>query len=154
MLQLKQMLISLLFLSHSALKLVIQALRFYLKLICEYELHISPNTKVNTAKDHGDDYMKVRPPFVHHLLRNRLLDKRWQTTSDFCVIFTMCLCSLKVPMKKKNFYFFLRKTIKKDGGANPAAHSFSQSVSNLFHFTQCSSTYGCQRIFQTPLLKI
>ena len=68
---------------------------------CEYELHISPNTKVNTAKDHGDDYMKVRPPFVHHLLRNRLLGKRWQTTSDFCVIFTMCLCGLKVPMKKK-----------------------------------------------------
>ena len=85
------------------MKLVIQALRFYLKLICEYELHISPNTKVNTAKDHGDDYMKVRPPFVHHLLRNRLLGKRWQTTSDFCVIFTMCLCSLKVPMKKKKF---------------------------------------------------
>ena len=82
MLQLKQML-SLLF-SHSALKLVIQALRFYLKLICEYALHISPNTKVNTAKDHGDDYMKVRPPFVHHLSRNRLLGKRWQTTSDLC----------------------------------------------------------------------
>ena len=53
MLQLKQMLISLL-LSHSALKLVTQALGFYLKIICEYELHIS-NTKVNTAKDHGDD---------------------------------------------------------------------------------------------------
>ena len=95
MLQLKQMLISLFFLSHSDLKLVTQALKFYLKLICEYELHISPNTNINTAKDHGDDYMKVGPPFVHHLLHNPLLGKRWQTTSDFCSIFAMCLiCSL------------------------------------------------------------
>ena len=65
------------FLSNSALKLVIQALRFYLKLICECELHISPKTKVNTAKDHRENYMKVRPPFVHHFCC-----ERWQTTKD------------------------------------------------------------------------
>ena len=29
-------------------------------------------TKVSTAKDHGKNYMKDRPPLVHHLLHNRL----------------------------------------------------------------------------------
>ena len=33
---------------------------------------IVSNTKVSTAKDHGENYMKVRPPLVHHLQRNRL----------------------------------------------------------------------------------
>ena len=56
-----------------ALKLGSQALRSYLKLACEYKLHILPNTEVSTAKDHGKNYMKVRPPMVRHLLRNRLL---------------------------------------------------------------------------------
>ena len=127
MLQLKQMLISLL-LSHSALKLVTQALGFYLKIICEYELHISPNTKVNTAKDHGDDYMKVRPPFVHHILHNPLLGKRWQTASDFCVVFTKCLSSLKVPMKRNLLFFLTKEHKERTCGANPAAHSFLQPV--------------------------
>ena len=30
---------------HTTLKLAIQALRSYLKLTCEYEFHIQPNTK-------------------------------------------------------------------------------------------------------------
>ena len=49
--------------SRTALKLPIRALRSYLKLTCEYELHISSNTKVNAAKDHGENYMKIRRPW-------------------------------------------------------------------------------------------
>ena len=45
-----------------------------MKLACEYELHILPNTKVSAAKGPGEKYMKVRPPLVRHLLRNRLLE--------------------------------------------------------------------------------
>ena len=48
------------------------ALTSYLKLICEYELHSLPNTKVSGAKDHGKNCINVRPPLVRHLLRNRL----------------------------------------------------------------------------------
>ena len=58
---------------HTALKLDAQALRSYLSLICEYELYILPNKKVSTAKDHGKNYIKDRPPLVRHLLRNGLL---------------------------------------------------------------------------------
>ena len=57
--------------NHTSLKLGIQALRSYLKLICEYEFH----TLLNIAKDHGKNYMKVRPPLVSHLLRNRTRSK-------------------------------------------------------------------------------
>ena len=56
-----------------ALILNIQALGSYLRPTYEYELHTLPNTKVGTAKDHGENYMKVRPPLVRHLLPNRLL---------------------------------------------------------------------------------
>ena len=59
--------------NYKALKLDVQALRSYLSLICEYELYILPNEKVSTAKDHGKNYMKDRPPLVRHLLHNRLL---------------------------------------------------------------------------------
>ena len=58
--------------SHTALILGTQSLRSYLKLTCEYEFHILPNTKVSIAKDHGENYKKVRPSLVRHLLRNRL----------------------------------------------------------------------------------
>ena len=58
---------------HTALKLGTQSLRSFVKVTCEYELPILPNTKVSTAKDHGENYMKVRPPLVRHLLLNRLL---------------------------------------------------------------------------------
>ena len=44
-----------------------QALRSCLKLTCEYELHILPNTKVGAAKDHGKNYMQVKPPLDCHL---------------------------------------------------------------------------------------
>ena len=50
--------------SHTAFKFDKQALRSYLKLTCEYELNILPNTKVSAAKDHGENYMKVRPLLV------------------------------------------------------------------------------------------
>ena len=53
--------------NHTALKLAIQALRSYLNQTCEYELQILSNTKVSAAKDHGENYMNVRPPLVHHL---------------------------------------------------------------------------------------
>ena len=59
--------------NHTALKLDVQALRSYLRPICEYELYTLPNKKVSAAKDHGKNYMKDRPPLVRHLLRNRLL---------------------------------------------------------------------------------
>ena len=56
-----------------ALKIVIQVLISYLKLTCEYELHIFSNTKVGAPKDHGENCMKVWPPLVCHLLSIRLL---------------------------------------------------------------------------------
>ena len=62
--------------NHTALKLEVQALRSYLRLICEYELYILPNKKASAAKYHGENYMKDRPPLVRHLLRNRLLFAR------------------------------------------------------------------------------
>ena len=58
--------------NHTALISDVHALRSYLKLICEYELHSLPNKKVSGAEDHGKNYIKVRPPLVCHLLRNRL----------------------------------------------------------------------------------
>ena len=58
--------------NHTALILGVHALRSYLKLICEYELHSLLNKKVSGAKDHGKNYIKVRPPLVGYLLRNRL----------------------------------------------------------------------------------
>ena len=54
-------------LNHAPLILDVRALRRYLKLICEYELHSLPNKKVSRAKDHGKNYIKVRPPLVRHL---------------------------------------------------------------------------------------
>ena len=45
---------------------------YYLSLIFEYDLDVLPNKKVSTAKDHGKNYMKDRPPLVRHLLRNCL----------------------------------------------------------------------------------
>ena len=59
--------------NHTVLILGVHALRIYLKLICEYELHSLPNKNVNRAKNHGKNYIKVRPALVCHLLRNRLL---------------------------------------------------------------------------------
>ena len=68
---LKQLLISAIS-NHTALLLSVRALGSYLKLICEYELHILPNKKVSTAEDHGKNCIKVKPLLVRHLLRNRL----------------------------------------------------------------------------------
>ena len=61
--------------NHTALILGVHALRSYFKLICEYELHSLPNKKVSGAKDHDRNHIKVRPPLVRHLSRNRLLSK-------------------------------------------------------------------------------
>ena len=59
-----------------------------LNLTSEYELQILPNTKVTAVKDHGESYMKVRPPLVRHLLHNRLLTiplrKVWDNLGIFC----------------------------------------------------------------------
>ena len=73
--ELKQTLISLLVEVKKTLKLSIQALRSYLKLSCEYELHILPITKTSAAEDEDKNYIKVRPPLVHHVLRNRLFHR-------------------------------------------------------------------------------
>ena len=43
-----------------------------LKLVCEYELRSLPNKKASGAKDHGKNYIKVRPP-GRHLLHNCVL---------------------------------------------------------------------------------
>ena len=45
--------------NHTALILGVHALKSYLKLICEYELHNLPNTEGSAAKDHGKNYEKV-----------------------------------------------------------------------------------------------
>ena len=39
--------------NHTSLILGVRALRSYLNLICEYELHSLPNKKVGGAKDHS-----------------------------------------------------------------------------------------------------
>ena len=36
-----------------------------------YEFHILPNRIIGAAKDHGENYIKVRPLLVCHLYRNR-----------------------------------------------------------------------------------
>ena len=59
--------------NHTALILDVRALRSYLKLICEYELHSLPNEKVSGAKSHGKNCIKVRLSLVRHLLSNCLL---------------------------------------------------------------------------------
>ena len=51
----------------------VHALRSYLKIICEYELHNLQNKKVSGAKDHGKNHVKARQLLVRHLLRNGLL---------------------------------------------------------------------------------
>ena len=53
--------------THTALKLSMDAMGNYLKLTCEYELHTLSNGKVGAGKDHGENYMKVRPPLARHL---------------------------------------------------------------------------------------
>ena len=60
--------------NHTALILRVHALRNYVKLICEYELHSLPNKKISGAKDHGKNYIKVRLSLVSHLLRNHPFD--------------------------------------------------------------------------------
>ena len=56
--------------NYTPLILGVHALRSYLKLICEYELHSLPNKKVSRAKVHDKNYIKIKPPLVHYLLRN------------------------------------------------------------------------------------
>ena len=46
--------------THTALNLRIHALRSYLKLTCECELLTLSNAKVSAAKDHGENYMRVK----------------------------------------------------------------------------------------------
>ena len=69
--------------NHTALTLCASALRSYLKLICEYELHSLPNKKVSGGKVHGKNYIKVRLSLVHHLLRNRLLRNHYHGVKCF-----------------------------------------------------------------------
>ena len=56
----------------------------------ESNLWISaPNKTVSIAKNHGKNYMKGRPPLVHHLLRNRLFFGTPGRTNVFCLIFKL-----------------------------------------------------------------
>ena len=56
------------------MKLSMHVLRSYFKLVCKYQLHNLPSTKVSAPKDHGENFMKVRPRLVRHLLNNRLFE--------------------------------------------------------------------------------
>ena len=53
--------------SHTILKLGLQPLRSYFKIVYEYEFHILQNRTVGAEKDHGENYIKVRPPLVRDL---------------------------------------------------------------------------------------
>ena len=44
-----------------------------MRLTCEYEFDILSDTKGSLAKNHGENYMMLRPFLACHLLRNRLL---------------------------------------------------------------------------------
>ena len=57
--------------NYTALILAVHALRSYSKLIVNMGF-IFYQIEVTGAKDHGKNYIKVRPPLVRHLLRNRL----------------------------------------------------------------------------------
>ena len=60
--------------NHMALILDVYALRSYLKLICEYELHSLPSKKVSGTNDDGKNCNKVRQSLVRCLLHNRQLN--------------------------------------------------------------------------------
>ena len=84
--------------NNTALILGPHALRSYLILICEYKLHSLPNKKVSGAKDHSKNYIKVRPPLVRHLLRNRLFRFQINFETSLQVIeadFWALLCTLR-----------------------------------------------------------
>ena len=56
-----------------------------LSLYAQFETNLTSNCKViklllqlKSAKAHGKNYIKVRPPLVRHLLRNRLLQHKLQ----------------------------------------------------------------------------
>ena len=57
---------------HTVLKLGTQNLGSYMRLTCEYDLDILSKTKGSLAKDHGENYMKLRPFLTHHHLHNHL----------------------------------------------------------------------------------
>ena len=44
----------------------------------KYEFHTLPNTKLSAARHHGENYIRVMPPLIHHLLHYRLF--YWATT--------------------------------------------------------------------------
>ena len=62
-------------LHYTVLILRTENLGSYMRLTCEYELDILSNTNVSLAKDHGENYMKLRPFPARHLLRNHLFLK-------------------------------------------------------------------------------
>ena len=72
--------------NHTALTLRVNALKSYLKLICEYELHSLPNKKVSGAKDHGKNYMKVRPPHIFIRLSPFLIPPRAEMVEHIKVL--------------------------------------------------------------------
>ena len=96
------------FSNHTALILAMHALRSYLKLICEYELHNLPNKKVSGAKDHGKNCINVRPLLVsRHLLRNRLFKSPclYNSVLRLSTVFFVKL-SLTGAINKKRWHVF------------------------------------------------
>ena len=55
-----------------------------LKATGEFEFHISPNKKVSIAKDHGKNYIPIRPPLVNHfnIIVYRTLGTFYAVTDD------------------------------------------------------------------------
>ena len=66
-LKLQQMSITLLFEITWYLKSHAKTRNSRMDLYCEFELRNLTNTKIDAAKDHGKNYMEVRPPLVRHL---------------------------------------------------------------------------------------
>ena len=69
-LQLQTTLITLVF--ETSLESVSGTYKSNIKMIGEFEFHTSPNIKVSIAKDHGKNYITIRPPPCPPFLRNRL----------------------------------------------------------------------------------
>ena len=92
----------------------LEALRSCLRLTYEYEFHTLPNTKVSTAKDHGESYMKIRPPLVRQVLGNRLFlsNGRYSETQSW-LNFEILFIFLLLSRVQLNNYFPFSRNLKR-----------------------------------------
>ena len=71
-LQLQKTLITLFNRNCASLRSLTETYESNLKVTGEFKFHISLNKKVSIVKDHGKNYITVRPPLIRHLWRNSL----------------------------------------------------------------------------------